>query len=243
MHPSKPCVVNPGTESEQVGSLSCLWLTKEPEEGLAPTRRLFISPVFCPVFQVSHDPFGRQELPRLLCGDKWNELISICKQVWGSDTGGTHSLEINTGLGPQSWAKLLLEHQAQKHLFLNLFSCMVDVPRVTRSSENHRPAQRTPKSSRGFMHFFHSNKFMSTYCIPVPILGTERRVMSKTKKNFCSSSSCEAEWETDIGMCLAACRSLEPPLFLDIFFRFTLERVWESLKAWIWISHFTMEKT
>ena len=127
-------------------------------------------------------PFGRQELPRLLCGDKWNDLISICKQVWGSDTGGTHSLEINTGLGPQSWAKLLLEHQAQKHLFLNLFSCMVDVPRATRSSENHRPAQRIPKSSRGFMCFFHSNKFMSTYCIPVPILGTEHRAMSKTKK-------------------------------------------------------------
>ena len=127
-------------------------------------------------------PFGRQELPRLLCGDKWNDLISICKQVWGSDTGGTHSLEINTGLGPQSWAKLLLEHQAQKHLFLNLFSCMVDVPRVTRSSENHRPARRIPKSSRGFMCFFHSNKFMSTYCIPVPILGTEHRAMSKTKK-------------------------------------------------------------
>ena len=31
-------------------------------------------------------PLGRQELPRLLCGDKWNELISICKQVWRNIT-------------------------------------------------------------------------------------------------------------------------------------------------------------
>ena len=31
------------------------------------------------------------------------------------------------------------------------------------------------------MHFFHSDKFMSTYCIPVPIQGTEHRVMNKAK--------------------------------------------------------------
>ena len=196
--------------------------------GLAPTWRLVISPVFCPVFQVSLIPFGRPELPRLLCGDKWNELISICKQVWWRDTGGTHSLGINTNLAPQNWAKLLLEHHTQKHLFLNPFSCVVDVPRVTRPSENHRPAQRTPKSSCGFMRFFHSSKFMSTYCIPVPILGTEHRVMSKTKKtsavplyvrlNERQTSACVClSTQTSTYICMYMCIPLSTYIYIHIY--------------------------